>query len=414
MTLTFQEQFNQELLRSERKRSLIIISIFAFAFCYRAIAAYFFSNDKELLRIQSFSLIWLFPLIVIAFELTSLLYITKRLRTDRKKIPMYMQVINTLFEISLPALLMLAVLKEYPGYDVLKSPAAYTYFLFIILSTLRLNLLLSVMAGVLAAASYYAISFFAYNHFGANDAARAIVILLSGVAAGMVAKQIRNGINNSLQEAEKNQRVTNLFGQQISKEIAEKMLENDGQMESKRMHVAVMFIDIRDFTRFAAGRSPEEIVKYQNAFFTRVVDAVTRHGGIVNQFLGDGCMTTFGAPASLENPSQHAVNAALELLEQLENDMNEKRIIPTRVGIGIHAGEAVTGNIGNADRQQYSITGSVVIMASRIEQLNKQFNSQILISEEVAARINNKVTADLYNHVELKGFDRPVAIYKVA
>ncbi len=395
MTLTFQEQFNQELLRSERKRSLIIISIFAFAFCYRAIAAYFFSNDEELLRIQSFSLIWLFPLIVIAFELTSLLYITKRLRTDRKKIPMYMQVINTLFEISLPALLMLAVLKEYPGYDVLKSPAAYTYFLFIILSTLRLNLLLSVMAGVLAAASYYAISFFAYNHFGANDAARAIVILLSGVAAGMVAKQIRNGINNSLQEAEK-------------------MLENDGQMESKRMHVAVMFIDIRDFTRFAAGRSPEEIVKYQNAFFTRVVDAVTRHGGIVNQFLGDGCMTTFGAPASLENPSQHAVNAALELLEQLENDMNEKRIIPTRVGIGIHAGEAVTGNIGNADRQQYSITGSVVIMASRIEQLNKQFNSQILISEEVAARINNKVTADLYNHVELKGFDRPVAIYKVA
>lgn len=414
MTLTFQQQLDVELLRSEKRRTLIIISMFLFAICYRLFDMYFFSADEESVRIQSFATVWLFPVVVIGFEFASLMYINKRIRTNKKKIPMYRQYINTAFEISLPALVMVVVAKQYPGYDVLKSPAAYIYFLFIILSTLRLNFLLSFFSGLIAAISYYIISFFVYNHFGSMDAARAFIFLLSDIAAGLVARQIRSGINNSVKEAEKSQRVTNLFGQQISREIADKMLEQDGKIESKRMNVAIMFIDIREFTKFAAGKSPEEIVHYQNAFFTIVVDIVSKHGGIVNQFLGDGCMTTFGAPVISNNPSQQAVNAALELLDQLEDASGQNKIIPTKIGIGIHTGEAITGNIGNADRQQYSITGNVVIMASRIEQLNKKFQSQLLVSEDVVRCIDNNVTGELYTDIELKGFERPMSVYKVA
>ena len=197
--------------------------------------------------------------------------------------------------------------------------------------------------------------------------------------------------------------------------VAEKMLENDGVIESKRMKVAVMFIDIRNFTHFAAGKNPEEIVQYQNAFFSIVIDIVTRHDGIINQILGDGCMVTFGAPLPLHNPSHKAVSAATEILEQINEAVNEGKIHPTRIGIGIHTGEAVTGNIGTETRQQYSITGTVVIMAARIEQLNKEFQSQLLISEDVMSCMGGIATeTKLYRDVAIKGFDKPMSVYKVA
>ena len=105
----------------------------------------------------------------------------------------------------------------------------------------------------------------------------------------------------------------------------------------------------------------------------------------------------------------------MEILNQLETAVRNGYINPTRIGIGIHTGEAVTGNIGTHARQQYSITGSVVIMASRIEQLNKEFQSQLLISEEVTRSIANFIPeTNSYRDIPLKGFEKPMTIYKVA
>lgn len=415
MNLTFQQQLNVELLRSERRRTIIIISIFLFAMGYRIVDTFLFKMDEETQRIQSSCSIWVFPLAIILFELFSLLYITRRLRRNRKKIPMLLQFLNTGFEICLPSFIILSVARQFPLYDVLKSPVLYIYFIFIILSTLRLNFALSFFCGLLASASYVAFRLSLDGQFNSNDAGRALIILLSGVAAGLVANQIKAGINNSVKEAERRHKVENLFGQQISTEVAEKMLENDGMIESKRMMVAIMFIDIRNFSRFAAGLNPEEIVHFQNAFFSIVINTVTKHDGIVNQILGDGCMVTFGAPLPLQNPSQKAFNAALEMLDQLDSAIDKGELVPTRIGIGIHTGEVVTGNIGTDTRQQYSITGSVVIMASRIEQLNKEFHSQMLVSEDVIRAIDCKgITTELYSDISLKGFEEPVSIYKVA
>lgn len=415
MNLTFQQQLNGELLRSERKRTIIIMSIFTFAIGYRLIDVSFFKMDEETRQVQSLLSVWLFPLVVILFELFSLLYINRRLKKTNQRIPLIMQYLNTAFEISLPAMIMLTVAKQSPTYDVMKSPILYIYFIFIILSTLKLNFALSFFCGLLAAISYASISYFIYHHFTFNDSGKAALILVSGVAAGLVANQIKGSINNSLKEAEKRHKVENIFGKQISAEVAETMLQNDGIIESKKMNIAVMFIDIRNFTRFAAGKSPEEIVHYQNSFFKIVINTVSKYNGIVHQFLGDGCMITFGAPIALKNPASNAVSAALDLLKQLELAAKENKLLPTRIGVGIHTGEAVTGNIGTADRQQYSVTGNVVIMASRIEQLNKEFESQLLVSEEVKSSIQHtKILSQLYGPVSLKGFEHPVSVYKLA
>jgi adenylate cyclase len=414
MELNFQQRLNEELLRSERRRIIIIISLFTFAMGYRVVDMYFFSVDEETRRVQTFLVIWLFPLLIILFELFCLFFINKRLRTTQKKIPITFQYINAAFEIGLLSFIMFSVALQHPSYDVLRSPAVFVYFIFIILSTLRLHFRLSVFCGLLASASYVVLSVFVYGHFDTNDSGRALILLLSGVAAGLVAKQIRGGINSSLREAEKRHRVESLFGQQISNEVAEKMLESNGRIESKRMKVTVMFIDIRNFTHFAAGKTPEEIVHYQNAFFAIVVKIISGHNGIVHQFLGDGCMATFGAPFPLTNPSQKAVSAAIEILEQLKLASQSGDITPTRVGIGIHTGEAVTGNIGTDARQQYCVTGTVVIMASRIEQLNKEFHSEILVSEEVIRNTDSTIIETrIYRDIALKGFGEPVSVYQV-
>jgi adenylate cyclase len=415
MKIHFQQQLGEELLKSERRRIIIVISIFLFLLCYRVLQGNFFEVDLETKRIQS-SVVWLFPFLILLFELLSLWYVNKQIKSKANKIPLFGQYLNTALEICIPSLIILTIAKQFPTYNILKSPALSVYFIFIILSTLRLNFFLSFFCGLLSAVSYFVAYFFFYDHFDFNDASRAIILLVSGIAAGLVAAQIKNGINKSVRETERRHRVENLFGQQISMEIAEKILENNGEIESKRMTVAIMFVDIRNFTNFAATRTPEQVVQYQNAFFTLVSNAVAQNAGIVNQFLGDGCMVTFGAPAALDNPALHAVRAAIEIREKLREEVNAGHIADTSIGIGIHTGDAVTGNIGTDARQQYSVTGKCVIVAARVEQLNKEFNSQILITQEVfnQARPHITVVMEDLGKIGLKGFDEPYVIHKVA
>jgi adenylate cyclase len=414
MELNFKQQLERQLLYSERRRVIILIYIFSFGILYRVMEL-FFSDQVIQTGLNEITMLWIFPFSILSFEIFSLLVINSRLKSAKAGIPYVRQFFNAVIEVTLPSVIILFVSSRVPSYDFSQSAGVYIYFIFIILSTLRLNFFISLCIGFLSAIFYLLLAFFREAPFIGEDVVKAVVIFLSGLAAGLVARQIRKAIDVSLKETEKRNRVIGLFGQQISKEIAEKMLEADGKIESKRMNVAVMFIDIRDFTKFVAGKNPEEIVQYQNAFFDIVINVVVKHCGIVNQFLGDGCMVTFGAPVEMNNPSMNAVDASIQILHELNDAIRAGSISSTRIGIGIHTGDVVTGNIGTATRQQYSITGNVVIMAARIEQLNKKFNSQVLISEEVADKIRHRYSPVVsLGEENLKGFEPSCKIYKVA
>jgi len=149
-------------------------------------------------------------------------------------------------------------------------------------------------------------------------------------------------------------------------------------------------------------RTPEEIVALQNEVFGTAVEVINRHHGVINQFLGDGFMATFGAPISTGNDCQNALAAARELIARVK----------VKVGIGLHAGDAVTGNVGSAERKQYSVTGNVVILASRIEQLNKEYDSQVLASHEVLERAGEQAAP--LGAVRVKGHEQPIEIFRVA
>ncbi|MFN8290374.1 MAG: adenylate/guanylate cyclase domain-containing protein [Chitinophagaceae bacterium] len=411
----FREQYRSALLNNEKKRVQILLVIFSAGLMFRLVSLFVLSAEQEEQSAGLLSVLWVFPAVIIVFELFTLFFIIRKLKSANKDIPPALQFLNAVFEILVPSVIIYFFAKQYPAFNIPESPVVYIFFVYIILSTLRLNFILSSVYGILAAAVYTFFSVVLYHQFSTTDAARAIILLFSGVAAGFVAKQIRQGIGNTLKEARKRQQTENLFGQQLSAEVAEIMLRNEGEMESRRMRVAILFIDIRNFTGFTAGKTPEEIVKYQNNFLSVVIDTISHHGGIVNQILGDGCMITFGAPVPLPNPAAPAVEAAMDLLTNIASAVQNGSLAPTRVGIGIHAGEAVTGNIGNEERKQYSITGSVVIMASRIEQLNKKLGSQILISEEVMKLAGTAgIQSERCDPVSLNGFEQPVTVYKLA
>jgi len=177
----------------------------------------------------------------------------------------------------------------------------------------------------------------------------------------------------------------------------------------------VLFMDIRDFTPLVEHKTPEEIVAFQNAVFGMAVDVVNRNHGIINQFLGDGLMATFGAPLTTGSDSANALAAARQLVAGARALVDAGRIPAIGIGVGLHVGEAVSGNIGSAQRQQYSITGNVVILASRIEQLNKAFGSSILVSGEVlAAAGEDAASATALGPVNVKGRDQPIELFRLA
>ncbi|MEQ8574908.1 MAG: adenylate/guanylate cyclase domain-containing protein, partial [Fulvivirga sp.] len=211
------------------------------------------------------------------------------------------------------------------------------------------------------------------------------------------------------------QKIKKLLGQQVSDDIAEALLAEEGSAEIKSKFVCVMFLDIRDFTPFAEAREPQEIISYQNDVFGFMIEIVAKHHGVINQFMGDGFMATFGAPASYGNDTKNAFLAAREIVAEVNARSEAGTIEKTRIGIGLHAGEVVAGNVGTEIRKQYSITGNTVITAARIEQLNKIYHSQLLISEEVATHLDKHDFAfDEMIETKIKGRKDLIKIYKVA
>ncbi|NND08525.1 MAG: tetratricopeptide repeat protein [Saprospiraceae bacterium] len=243
-----------------------------------------------------------------------------------------------------------------------------------------------------------------------------IMILASVVYYGLRQNRKANTLlreRNKL-EIENKERAISLFGQQVSKEVASELLSGPLHSSSKKLFACIMFLDIRDYTPFTENKEPSEIIQYQNDVFGFMIEVITSHHGIINQFLGDGFMATFGAPTSTGNDCENAVLASTEILNLLHEKSTSGEIPATKIGIGLHAGPIVTGNVGTSVRKQYSISGNTVVLASRIEQLNKKFNSEILISREVLEKIDpsDLDIADL-GQVNVKGRVEPIEIFRI-
>jgi adenylate cyclase len=296
--------------------------------------------------------------------------------------------------------------------------APMIYFIFIILSTLRLDFWLSTFTGAVAATQLFCMATF-YHPAGEVDpsifyhAARSLIVLVCGVLAGAVGHQLRRQFETSIMAATARDRITNLFGQHVSPQVVERLMAEGARTDSDIRRVAVMFVDFRSFTAGARSRTPQEVVDRLDGAFAILVDILDRHGGIVNKFLGDGFLALFGAPLAAPDPAHRAVAAAREMLEANAR-INEATSWPLRIGIGIHLGEVVAGNIGSPRRKEYTVIGDTVNFASRLEALNKDFNSQFLISAAVRDALGEACgDAVSLGEVEVRGYERPMAVWRL-
>lgn len=213
---------------------------------------------------------------------------------------------------------------------------------------------------------------------------------------------------------EERNRVMGVFGQHVSPEVVNKLLSQGIDQAGEMRNVCLLFLDIRNFTTFTERAHPTEVVDYLNSLFEFMVDCVNRNQGIVNKFLGDGFMAVFGAPIPDERNCHHALKASIEILNELAKFNAGRPGDPTRVGIGLHAGSAVTGTIGSAQRKEYTIVGDTVNVAKRIEELNKTLGSRLLVSEEVWNALHTKPRSRKVGKVKVKGHEAPVLLYRVA
>jgi adenylate cyclase len=150
-----------------------------------------------------------------------------------------------------------------------------------------------------------------------------------------------------------------------------------------------------------------------DAAFAVLVDIVDRNGGIVNKFLGDGFLALFGAPFDDPNAAAHAVTAAREMLAAIEqHDVGSDW--PLRIGIGLHVGNVVAGSVGSPRRKEYTVIGDTVNLASRIEGLNKEFGSRLLISNIVHQEIGNVEGAVSLGGVPVRGYQQPIQVWRLA
>jgi adenylate cyclase len=342
----------------------------------------------------------------------------KRHMNKGSDLPLYRRYIGAFIETSMPTVALALHINSMGSVAALGFVVPMTYFIFIILSTLRLDFWLSTFTGFVAAAELLAMAVFYHPDAGTEvnvfyHAARSLILLMGGVLAGAVGHQLRRQFEKSIKSATARDRITNLFGQHVSTQVVERLMAEGTKTDSDIRRVAVMFVDFRSFTAGARTRTPQEVVSRLDGAFAVLVEILDRHGGIVNKFLGDGFLALFGAPLEAPDPAHRAVAAAREMLEANDR-INETASWPLRIGIGIHIGEVVAGSIGSPRRKEYTVIGDTVNFASRLEALNKDFNSQFLISDAVHDALGDECRdAVSLGEVEVRGYERPMAVWRL-
>ena len=207
------------------------------------------------------------------------------------------------------------------------------------------------------------------------------------------------------------------FGRYVTPEIRDEILSGRIPLDGELKEVTVLFADLRNFTPLSEDNEPKTVVKIINAYFTEMASSIQAHSGLVIQFIGDEIEAVFGAPLPLENHPVKAVNAALEMRSRLSlvNDrLKMQGHTPLRHGIGIHTGQVVAANIGSPESLSYALVGDTVNLASRIQELNKQTNTDMLISETTRSHLDREIPAKKLPIFKVKGKIDPISVYHIS
>ena len=312
------------------------------------------------------------------------------------------------------------------------GPPSYLYLFLIFMTGFMFNERVAAVAGIVAGLQYLLVFFLASPHFsriichdplfmqdltgGIFYFFKALLMMFTGLAVGVLAFQHKGLIQRVLFEERQRETIDRLFGQYVSPEIKARIMQLQEGSPGERLDSVVLFSDIRSFSTLCERTQPEVVVSLLNNYLERMGPCINRHGGVIDKYIGDAIMATFGAVAPLDNPSQSAVEAGLEMLSalaDLNREFTEKGLPGLAIGIGLHRGDVILGAIGSRNRREFTVIGDTVNTASRLESMCKTCNTPLVISESVFSQLP-AARQPLFNDLgsfELKGKSEKVPIY---
>lgn len=296
-----------------------------------------------------------------------------------------------------------------------KSTAVVMIFLLVMLCAMisvRLRPLYSPLVMLVLIVAQLAFAFAAFL-----EANLILPIFLPTLA--LVAATLSTMIYRVLTEERRSHQIKSIFSRYVSPKVVEEMVKNPKAaltLGGEKQIVTVLFSDIRNFTTLSEQLKPEEVVELLNEYFQAMTDVIFAHDGTVDKFIGDAIMAVFGAPVAHPDDPIRAVRTGLEMLQALEA-LNAKWAARGKrtfaIGVGINTGEAIVGNMGSTQAMGYTVIGDTVNVASRLESLNKQLGTSLLISESTYHYVKDRVEVTAHTGIKVKGKAEEMTVYTV-
>jgi adenylate cyclase len=229
--------------------------------------------------------------------------------------------------------------------------------------------------------------------------------------------EVTDGFNRMVKGLQERERVTEIFGKYVSREVRDEILAGRVALEGQQLEVSVLFCDLRDFTPWVEATDPREVVRDLNGYFGEMEAAIRGRQGLVLQYIGDEIEAVFGAPVAHADHAERAVRAAMDMRARLaawNRDRERVGKAPLRHGIGVHTGTVLAGSIGSPERLSYALVGDAVNLASRIQGLTKELGGDILVSGPTHARLGGRIPLVRAAAAHVKGRAAEVEVYRLA
>jgi adenylate cyclase len=232
-----------------------------------------------------------------------------------------------------------------------------------------------------------------------------IVTATRQIAAGDFSVKLRSAENDELgyltdstiemaRSLEDKQLLSDTFGRVVDPRVRDHLLAGNIELGGSRSDAAVLFCDIRGFTAYSENRSEEEVVRMLNEHLFEMDRAVSAHRGMINKFMGDGLLAVFGLPLAIDEPCSAALRCALDMVaanSRLNDHRRTRGEEELRLGVGLHYGAVIAGNVGSPTRMEYTVIGDAVNLASRVQGLTKRVESEIIVTSELASRLPHEL-----------------------